>query len=430
MLTIKNKKGVHNRPAYGPWYERYDKDERKARRKLIKAIRHKLLFHIELTDDESMGLDEEGYFMEITDFVGVAAEDATGAFWATRTILQALKSGDMTTIPQGVTRDYPLYEVRGYILDVGRKTFTLDYLQDVVKQMAWYKLNDFHVHLNDNYIFLENYSNTGRDPMTAYSGFRLESDIKAGDTVTLNGKEFTYSADLTNTDVFYTKDEFRSFIKESDVYGVNIVPEFDAPAHSLSFTKVLPELRTGTNGRQNDHLDLAKQYDECFDFITNVFDEYLLGEDPVFPQDTIVHYGADEYTAAPNKFREFCNDMAAYVKEAGYTPRVWGSLSTIKGDGSVKVDGTGIQMNLWNFGYANMDEMYESGFGLIDCNDGQYYIVPNAGYYGEYLGASVMYNDAPNSISNVTIPAGDKQMLGAAYAVWNDMIDEIDNGMS
>ena len=50
--------------------------------------------------------------------------------------------------------------------------------------------------------------------------------------------------------------------------------------------------------------------------------------------------------------------MAAYVKEAGYTPRVWGSLSTIKGDGSVKVDGTGIQMNLWNFGYANMDEMY------------------------------------------------------------------------
>ena len=53
MLTIKNKKGVHNRPAYGPWYERYNKDERKVRRKLIKAIRHKLLFHIELTNDES-----------------------------------------------------------------------------------------------------------------------------------------------------------------------------------------------------------------------------------------------------------------------------------------------------------------------------------------------------------------------------------------
>ena len=385
-------------------------------------------FFVGLPENAPEVLDEM-YRLEIADAVVVESTTTTGAFWATRTILQALKSGN-NTMPQGITRDYPLYEVRGYILDVGRKTFTLDYLKDVVKQMAWYKLNDFHVHLNDNYIFLENYSNTGRDPMTAYSGFRLESDIKKGDTVTLNGKEFTYSADLTNTDVFYTKDEFRSFIKESDVYGVNIVPEFDAPAHSLSFTKVLPELRTGLSGRENDHLDLAKQYDECLDFITNVFDEYLLGEDPVFTQDTIVHFGADEYTAAPNKFREFCNDMADYIKATGRTPRVWGSLSQIRGDGSVKVDGTGIQMNLWNFGYANMDEMYESGFGLIDCNDGQYYIVPNAGYYGDYLGANVMYNDAPNSISGVTIPAGDKQMLGAAYAVWNDMVDEKDNGVS
>ena len=56
---------------------------------------------------ESAGLldwiDEEGYLMEIKDIVTVQAEEATGAFWATRTILQALKSGDMTTIPQGIT---------------------------------------------------------------------------------------------------------------------------------------------------------------------------------------------------------------------------------------------------------------------------------------------------------------------------------------
>jgi hypothetical protein len=54
MKTVKNSKGVHNRPARGPWYEYYDKDERKARRKMIKAIRHKLLFNIPLTDEESV----------------------------------------------------------------------------------------------------------------------------------------------------------------------------------------------------------------------------------------------------------------------------------------------------------------------------------------------------------------------------------------
>lgn len=52
MKTIKTPKGVHNRPYYGPWYEYYNKEERKARRKLFKAIRHKLLFEIPLTDEE------------------------------------------------------------------------------------------------------------------------------------------------------------------------------------------------------------------------------------------------------------------------------------------------------------------------------------------------------------------------------------------
>lgn len=85
------------------------------------------------------------------------------------------------------------------------------------------------------------------DPMSAYSAFRLESDVKAGGNNGLN------QADLTSTDMFYTKDEFRDFIKESRTYGVDIVPEIDTPAHSLALTKVRPDLRHGTNGRNNDH---------------------------------------------------------------------------------------------------------------------------------------------------------------------------------
>lgn len=62
MKTIKTPKGVHNRPHTGPWYEYYNKEERKARRKLFKAIRHKLLFGIPLTEEEleyqkKMGID-------------------------------------------------------------------------------------------------------------------------------------------------------------------------------------------------------------------------------------------------------------------------------------------------------------------------------------------------------------------------------------
>ena len=51
MKTIKTPKGMHNRPGYGPWCY-YHKEERKHRRKLFKAVRHKLLFNIPLTDEE------------------------------------------------------------------------------------------------------------------------------------------------------------------------------------------------------------------------------------------------------------------------------------------------------------------------------------------------------------------------------------------
>lgn len=390
-------------------------------------------FYFDKTTDTSLGLMEEGYLMEISDKIIVTSETQTGAYWATRSILQALKQSSFTTIPQGITRDYPLYEVRGFILDVGRKTFTMDYLEQVVKQMSWYKLNDFQVHLNDNLIGLEN----KKDPMTAYSGFRLENDtVKKGGYLTdLNGNPLTvdgvileYEQDLTSTDVWYTKEEFKAFIVESRQLGVNIVPEIDTPAHSLALTKVLPELRYGTTGRQTDHLDLVDSYDQSLAFVQTIFSEYLTGSDPVFDEDTIVHIGADEYNASSVAYRKFVNDMLDYVESSGRKARVWGSFTQCS-EGE-EIDAAGVQINLWNFGYANMDQMYEDGFDLINCNDGNYYIVPNAGYYYDYLYDDTMYNLAINTISGVTIPAGDKQMVGGAFAVWNDMTDYLENGVS
>ena len=390
-------------------------------------------FFFAKTEDTRLGLMKEGYLMDISDTIVVTSETQTGAYWATRTILQALKQSDFTTIPQGITRDYPMYEVRGFILDVGRKTFTMDYLEQVVKEMSWYKMNDFQVHVNDNLIGLEN----KEDPMTAYSGFRLENDtIKKGgilrdaqgNPLTVNDQVLEYEQDLTSTDLWYTKDEFRDFIQESRELGVNIVPEIDTPAHSLALTKVLPELRHGTSGRQNDHLDLVDSYEQCLTFVQTIFGEYMQKDNPVFDEETIVHIGADEYNASSTAYRKFVNDMIDYVEGTGRKVRVWGSF-TAAAEGE-DINAEGVQINLWNFGYANMDQMYEDGFDLINCNDGNYYIVPNAGYYYDYLNDGTMYNLAINSIGGVTIPAGDDQMVGGAFAVWNDMTDYLDNGVS
>ena len=371
--------------------------------------------------DKKRGLKEEGYLIEATaDKITVSAEAVAGANWGSKTILQSVKqTGDF---PCGTARDYPLHKVRGFILDVGRKTFTIEWLRQLTDQMAWYKMNDLQIHLNDNLIPLEQL----KDPMQAYSAFRLESNIKAGE-----GKN---KADLTAADVWYTKKDFKAYIERSRALGVNIIPEIDTPAHSLALTKVRPDLRHGTTGRATDHLDLKNQYDESLSFVQGIFDEYVQGGDAaVFADADVIHIGADEYNADANAYRRFVNDMFTYAENNGKTARVWGSLSEIKGDVAVKgISETGKrrQMNLWNPGWADMKSMYDLGFELIDCQDGVFYIVPNAGYYYDYLNQNSCYNDKVNEISGFEIPAGDPQISGGAFAVWNDMCDFQENGMS
>ena len=58
-------------------------------------------------------------------------------------------------------------------------------------------------------IFLEDYATIDEAVENAYAGFRLESEIP----------------NLTSEDTYYTKEEFRSFIKDSRTMGVNIIPE-------------------------------------------------------------------------------------------------------------------------------------------------------------------------------------------------------------
>lgn len=368
------------------------------------------------------GLKEEGYLMTVGDSVKVEAVDKTGAFWATQSILQILKQNS-NTIPNGQTRDYHKYEVRGFMLDVGRMPYSLDILKDIAKNMAYYKMNDFQVHLNDNYIWVEDYGDNAFD---AYSGFRLESDIKAGGNGGLN------QADLTSKDVFYTKDQFRTFIQECRDMGVAVVPEFDTPAHSLALTKVRPDLamKDKSVARHWDHLDLDSMYDESLAFTQSIFNEYMNGDDPVFDQNTTVNVGTDEYDGKyAENFRQYTDDMLKFIQDTGRDVRLWGSLSMRKG--STPVRSENVQMNIWNTSWANPNEMYKQGFDLINMVDGTLYMVPGAGYYNDYLNSQNIYNNwQPNNMGGTIIPAGDEQMLGSAYAIWNDMVDKKANGIS
>ena len=120
--------------------------------------------------DQALG--DEGYSLAITDAVTLRAHTATGVFYGTRTILQMLLADPAKAhLPRGSARDYPRYRERGFLLDVGRKYFPLSELKEYVRAMSYFKLNDFHLHLNDNQLIV----GTGPDWTTKYAAFRLAS---------------------------------------------------------------------------------------------------------------------------------------------------------------------------------------------------------------------------------------------------------------
>lgn len=366
--------------------------------------------------DNSIG--KEGYKLYIsTDGVRIGAVSPAGMYWATRTVLQMLRQTP-GELPCGTAVDFPRYQVRGFMLDVARTPYPLSYIRDVIRTMSWYKMNDLHLVINNNYIFHEQYVDKGRDPFKeSYAAFRLESNVK--------GKDGT---PLTAKDLFYTKKEFVELVNYARRLGVSIVPEFDTPGHALSFTRLRPDLiykgPMNHEKRRCEMLDAANP--ETIKFVGKVFDEYLLKDSklgqPVFAGCNVVHVGADEFYGDKEDYRHFADAVLKHALKRGYTPRIWGSLSMKPG--KTPVVSKGVQVNLWNSGWMRAWEAVNLGYNVINTNDGALYIVPYANYYRMDRNHKGVYNNwIPNRIGNETLPAGHPQLIGAAFAIWNDETD-------
>ena len=360
-----------------------------------------------LKKDDKLG--EEGYEMNVTESVNIQAPTVTGLYWATRSLLQMSDNQydrSEFLVPQGDTRDWPDYALRGFMIDTGRKFIPLDFLEDYVDIMSYYKMNFLQVHLNDNGFpkFFDN------DWGQTYAAFRLESESFPG---------------LAAEDGHYKKDEFRNFQKEAASKFVEVMPEIDVPAHVLAFVHYKPELGSEEYGK--DHFDLFK--DEVYEFTDTLLAEYLKGDDPVFVGPR-VSIGTDEYSNKDSlvveKFRYFTDRYIKYVESFGKQPSIWGSLTHAKGETPVQVDN--VLMNAWYNGYADPEEMIKLGYKLVSIPDAYVYIVPAAGYYYDYLNTKKLYEGwTPANVNGKIFEERHPSIEGGMFAVWND---HVGNGIS
>lgn len=357
----------------------------------------------------------EAYTMTIADGIIINGAGRTGTFWGTRTVLQLLENYN-NQIPRGTISDYPNYPSRGFMLDVGRKFFTIEFLQHYVKMMSYYKMNEFQVHLNDNG-FKSYYDN---DFMKTYSAFRLHSDSFPG---------------LAAKDGHYTKEEFRNLQKLGMQYGVNVIPEIDVPAHSLAFTQYRPEL--AMNSEYMDHLSIhPKDTAKVYPFIDKLLAEYTTGDNPVFIGPDL-HIGTDEYDRKyAVEFYHFTDRYINYVEQLGYRARLWGGMRWMQpsldaaGLTTRILNKNGAIINAWNQGWVDANQQLRDGFKIINTCDAWLYIVPGAGYYRDTLDTYDLYRNFrverinPAETIEPELRSG---LIGGMFAVWNDIVG---NGIS
>jgi hexosaminidase len=288
------------------------------------------------------------------------------------------------------------------MVDMGRKYFSLTWLQNHIRDLAYLKYNFFHFHLSDN------------------DGFRLESERHP---------------EIVSPQ-HYTKEQMRSLIELARRYQITIVPEIDMPGHMEAILAAHPDLQlvSATGRRRPGDIDLSK--DASYQLLQDLLEEYI----PLFPG-PYWHLGADEYilwevyenypqllayarrrygpgAKAKDSYLGFVNWAHEIVKSYGKVTRVWndglhnGAAVTVASD---------IIFEHWYHAGPSPQEIVARGQSIMNCNaDYLYYVLHRHEHWRASPGA--LYESfAPHLFHGLgTIDPLHAHLLGAKLHVWCD----------
>lgn len=383
----------------------------------------------------------EGYLMTAgPDGLKIYSSARTGCFYGTITAMQILwQAADHRTIPAGVIRDYPNYEIRGVMLDVGRFPLRMEFLQDYAKILSWYKLNEYHLHLNDNRWAKDTWSgniNDWYDREDADSAHRLESKTFPG-LKPLNEPNNEYYNNIYK-ETFYTQEEYIQLQKDAMDRGINILSELDTPSHAFAYSKYCLEnpdnlTEFGDSGvpfgpihRLENLAEFALEgmgNDEnavrAKAFITELLEEYINPDAPVF-LNSEVGIGVDEYLdkKTPEAFRKYIVYLDELLKQNGKTARMWGALALFPGKTEIPTD---IVIDHWTTGEEDPVARMREGFRLVNVAQPYLYMTPGR-WHKDFLNSEYLFKEwDPTRFSpTVKVDSGDPNLLGAKVAMWGD----------
>ena len=344
--------------------------------------------------------DEEGYILEITtDNCTVTAKDVDGLLYGAFMLLRHFSVYGGTTIPACTVKDEPDTKERTLMLDCARKYWSVEWIENLIRQMAWMGYNTLELH------------------MTEDQGIRMNIwRNKDGSTVTdCNGNDFSWicgykaatwasSYPDLNASSQYTRDDIIRMVNLAKQYHIEIIPSVDFPGHSDYLINKYNAYRDAGNtvtfkynnktysdsgstrqqiyitnsgfSHTNDGnwgtIDFNKEYSRNLSLaITEAYAEFFksLGC-------TKMNIGADEVRGKPgtdfaySDFVSYINDMCDMLQAKGYTVRAFNDF--LEPNYSFDKE---LEICYWIHNYKNIQSFLDSGHTVYNCAQSYNYYV-------------------------------------------------------
>nr|CAH8820765.1 unnamed protein product [Trichobilharzia regenti] len=199
--------------------------------------------------------------------ISIESFEVWGALHALETILQLVYQGEYSgnVIITGSLMDEPQFGHRGMLIDTARYFLPLNVLEKLLDSMAMVKMNVFHWHITDDQSF----------PFVSTTCPKL-----------------TEKGAYHQLKCIYSDGDVKNLLDYACRRGIRVIPEFDTPAHTLSWGKGYPELLTKCyNGAQpNGKLGpLNPVNPSLYGFLKKFFEEIVRRF-----HDNYIHLGGNE----------------------------------------------------------------------------------------------------------------------------------------
>jgi hexosaminidase len=380
----------------------------------------------------------EGYSIDFAaDRVRVEASSATGLLYGLVTLGQMQRGARLFaqsfSFPTaGRIEDAPQMGWRGCHLDVARRFYARDEIEQFLAVMAWNKLNRFHWHLSDD------------------EGFRIE--IEAYPELVTHAAWRGYGLAIPpllgsgpgKTGGFYRKDDVRAIVALAADWGIEVLPEIDVPGHCFALLEAMPELRDpGENGLYHSIQSfpnncLNPAIDAVYPALETIFSEMI----ELFPS-RYFHVGADEVPADAWEASPVANAMRAELGVTGAAPLQAKFLQRIQafltGKGKITgaweeaAEGGGIdRANCYMVGWRNVESgrtLAAEGYDVVVAPGQAYYLDMANGEDFDECGAGWAGWSSPEKTYAFEPTAGwsdaeRKKLLGVQACIWSEPMSD------